>query len=250
MFVRVYDKKTEKYYKSMVYGTVGIGWFLQYIVWDPQTHHFKLVDHLDKSEKPAKPLVETIQSDQSEFVFYEGAQLLKLKHYCKEKGLGYSDVKQMAGYPDVLGNYAFLVDILMNHAVPGGKYDIPVRYPNDMTAWNYILTQKDADDFMKKFAGFHDSTLESIHYAESNGAVTANAIFDNSGWFGIAELCFEGVRMLKIVPAGEIFTREIFDASLIVEDEGIFWADSYMEKPDDSYGGSIIRALNLKWRKV
>lgn len=56
--------------------------------------------------------------------------------------------------------------------------------------------------------------------------------------------------MMKILPAGENYSREILDASLIVENESVFWADSYMEKPDISYDGSIITALSLKWRKV
>ena len=120
----------------------------------------------------------------------------------------------------------------------------------DTAEWNYIFTQSDADDFMKKFAGFHDSTLETINYSETNGSVTANTVFDNSGWFGIVELCFEGIQMLKIMPATENYTRELFEASLIIENESVFWADSYMEKPDNSYEGSIIKALNLKWRKI
>ena len=56
--------------------------------------------------------------------------------------------------------------------------------------------------------------------------------------------------MLKIMPATEDYTREIYEASLIIEDESVFWADCYMEKEDLSYEGSIIKALNLKWRKI
>ena len=32
MFVRVFDKEKNNYFKSIVYATVGIGWFLKYIV--------------------------------------------------------------------------------------------------------------------------------------------------------------------------------------------------------------------------
>lgn len=103
---------------------------------------------------------------------------------------------------------------------------------------------------MQKFVGFHDSTLDKIIYSENFKTTSANAIFDNSGWFGIAELCFEGVQMLKIIPAPENYSNEILDASLIVENESIFWADTIMEKPDLTYEGSIIKALSLKWRKL
>ena len=250
MFVRVFDKGKNIYYKSMVYATIGNGWFLQYIVLNPYTHSFELIDYLDKQYEPAKPLVEIIQPNHEEFVTYNGAQILKYKHFCKNNGYKFVDIKQMMGYQEVLENNDFLADILVNHSVPLDTYKISVRNISDTTEWNYILTQTDADDFMKKFVGFHDSTLEKINYSETNSSAVVSAIFDNSGWFGVVELCFEGVQMLKILPATENYTREIFEASLLIENEGVFWADSYMEKPNNSYEGSIIRALNLKWREI
>lgn len=250
MFVRVFDKEQNKYYKSIVYATVGIGWFLQYIVLNPYTHSFELVDYLDKQYEPAKPLVEIIQPDRDGFVVYNGSQMLKYKHFCQTNGYKFVDVKHMMGYPEVLENNAFLASILVNQSVPFDTYKISARKLSDTTEWNYILTQAEADDFMKKFIGFHDSTLEKINYSESNSLAVVNAIFDNSGWFGVVELCFEGVQLLKIVPAAENYSREIFEASLIIDNESVFWADSYMEKPDSLHEGSIIKALNLKWRKI
>lgn len=250
MFVRVFDKEKNIYYKSMVYATVGIGWFLQYIVLNPHTHSFELVDYLDKQYQPAKPLVEIIQDDHAEFIVYEGSHMLKYKKFCKTSGHTFVDVKRMMGYQDVLENHAFVADILANHSVPFDTHKISIRSLSDTTKWNYILTQADADDFMKMFAGFHDSTLEKINYSESNSSTMVNAIFDNSGWFGVVELCFEGIQMMKIMPATENYSRELFEASLIVENESVFWADAYMEKANDLYEGSIIRALNLKWKKL
>lgn len=250
MFVRVFDKKENKYFKSIVYSTVGTGWFLQYIVLNPITNTFELVDYLDKNISPAKPLVEIIQSDCSDFNTYEGSQILKYKHFCKTNGIEFVDINQMMGYPDVCENYAFLADIFTKKSVPIGAYNISIQTLKDATEWNYIFTQSDADDFMKKFAGFHDSTLEKINYVESNYSTKANAIFDNGGWFGVVELCFEGIQMLKIIPATENYTREISEGCLIVEDEHVFWADSSLDKTDTSYDGNTIKALSLKWKKI
>ena len=250
MLVRVFNKEKNIYYKSMVYAIVGIGWFLQYIVLNPHTHSFELVDYLDKQYQPAKPLVEIIQADDAEFVVYEGSHMLKYKQFCKTTGHKFVDVKRMMGYQDVLENHAFVADILTNHSVPFDSHKISARNLSDTAEWNYILTQADADDFMKMFAGFHDSTLETINYSESNASTIVNAIFDNRGWFGIVELCFEGIQMMKVVPASQNYSRELFEASLIVENESVFWADAYMEKANDLYEGSIIRALNLKWKKL
>lgn len=247
MFVRVFDKDKNTYYKSLVYAIVSTDrcWFLQYIVLCPHTNTFELVDYCDESVTPAKPLVEIIQSDYSNFITYEGAVLLKYKHYCRKNRIEFTDVKRIVGYPDVCENYAFLADVFTKKSVSVEDYNISILELKDTAEWNYIFTQSDADEFMKSFAGFHDSALKKINYLETNGLVTANVVFDNSGWFGVVELCFEGIQMLKITP-----TRGIYEASLIIENESVFWADSYMEKPDSSYGGSIIRALNLKWRKI
>lgn len=250
MFVRVFDKDKNTYYKSIVYSAVGSGWFLQFVVINPDTNTFELVDYLDKSTEDANPLVEIIQCDNSDFNTYEGSALLKFKHYCKNKGIEYTELRKMTGYPDVCENYAFLADIFTKKRVSVENYDISVRKLKDEAEWNYIFTQGDADAFMQKFVGFHDSTLETVNYTETNGSATANAVFDNSGWFGIVELCFEGVQMLKIIPAAENCTRDILEASLIVENECVFWADSYMKKADTSYDGSLIKALSLKWRKL
>lgn len=250
MFVRVFDKSKNIYFKSVVYSTVRIGWFLQYIVLNPVTNTFELVYYLDKSVTPAKPLVEMIQSDNSGFNTYEGSAMLKYKYFCKANGIEVEDIAQMTGFPDVCENYAFLADIFTKKSVPVEKHNITVRGLEDASEWNYIITQSAANDFMKIFFGFHDSILEKINYFETGASASAIATFDNSGWFGIVELCFEGIQLLKIRPAAENYSRDILEASLIVEDESIFWADSYMEKPDLSYDGSIIKALNLKWRKV
>ena len=250
MFVRVFDKGKNNYFKSIVYATVGIGWFLKYIVLNPTTKEFVLVDYLDKSIDPAKALVEIIQSNQLGFKIYTGSALLKYKYFCKDKGIEIEDIKQMIGYPDVCENYEFLTDIFEHHSVPIDAYKVDIRNLPDMNEWNYISSQEDADDFMKQFAYFHDSTLEKIQYTEDNAATSAVITFDNSGWFGVVELCFEGIKILKIVPAGEDYSREILEGALIVADESVFWSDCYMENINLKYEGSMIKALNLKWRKI
>ena len=250
MYARVFDKKQNTYFKSIVYATVGTGWFLQYIVLNPHAHTFELVDYLDKSTEPYKPLVEIIQAEHDAFIVHDGSQLLRYKHFCMTNGYPFTPITQITGYADVLDHYAFLADILSNRSVPVDTYQITIRDLTDTAEWNYITTQAEADEFMKIFAGFHDSTLEKISYCESSHIAVANAIFDNSGWFGVAELCFEAVQMLKIMPAAENYMRNLYEATLLIEDERVFWADTYMEKPDCTFDCSIITALSLKWRKL
>jgi hypothetical protein len=249
MFVRVYDKPNSRYYKSLVYGTIGEGWFLQYIVLNPMDNCFELVDYLDKSKEPAQPLVEIIQRNNDDFKVYENALLLKYKHYCKKNGKS-MDIERLWGYSDVCENFDFIADINENKAVSAAKYSIQLRQLSDKDEWNYIQTQEDSNEFMKLFAGFHDSVLDKLVYDEEYGYTRVTAIFDNSGWYGIVELCFEGLLELNIRPTKENYDRYIYEGTMLVKNETVFWADGHLENVDLTYDGSYIKAMNLKWRKI
>lgn len=251
MYVRVCSNVSGQIYQSMVYAKVNTGWYEQYIVYNQSKCSFELVDYLDKTSRPAKPLVHVIQTSTDGFQGYQGAALLKFQNYCKNLNQPITNVSSLFGYPDICENYAFLIDILTHRNVPGDRHDLQVRDLPDAAEWHYIRTQDDANAFMDLFAGFHDSTLERITYTEDEtGKKETTAIFDNAGWFGIAELCFEGTKLLKIMPTGENLSRELSQATLLVDDSGVFWADDSLEAPNLSYEGSIIQALCLKWRKI
>lgn len=55
---------------------------------------------------------------------------------------------------------------------------------------------------------------------------------------------------VNIRPPKENYTRDILEASILVQNETVLWADWYMEHEDLSFDGSYIKALNLKWRKI
>ena len=64
----------------------------------------------------------------------------------------------------------------------------------------------------------------------------------------MVELCFEGVQLLKIVPPKENYSTEILSATLYVDEEGVFGADNYMEKPNITYDGSDFSFLMLTYK--
>ncbi len=249
MYVRVFNKKDNTYFKSIVYAILSVGWNEHFVVLNPYTTSFELIEVLETSSSSEPPIIEHIQDDCSDFILYNGSKMLKYKYFCKEKGVSCT-IGGMHGYQDVCENYDFLLEIIEKGSIPVDSYDITIRDLEDKEEWNYILTQADADDFMKMFVGFHDSTLEKISYWEGDRSTSAIATFDNSGWFGIVELCFEGIQLMKILPPKPNCIRDIYDATLTVEDESVFWADGYMENIDMAYDGSIIKALSLKWRKI
>lgn len=251
MYVRAVSNINKCFFSSMVYAEVNLGWYTQYIVYNKSVDSFELIDYIDKTSPNRNTLIQVIQTQADSFEEYGHVKLLKLKKYCTDNNLEMPDIKRLFGYPDVCENSAFICDIMANRTVPADRYTIQLRDLPDLNEWQYIQTQEEAQEFMKLFAGFHDSNLVKLMYEESyEGGIKANVIFDNSCWFGVAELCFEGVQYLRIVPPGENESSEIYSATLSVNEEGVFWADCYMEEPDMSYDGSIIRSLSLKWKKL
>lgn len=249
MYARIFDKAQKRYYKSMIYCGINQGYYRQYVVLNPHTGNFELVDYLDKDSGSLSPLVEIIQDDQEGWVSCRNASLLKYKAYCKKKRKD-AAVEFLCGYPDVCENYGFISSILEHKSIPVNEAGILIRTLPDTGEWSYVQTQEDANHFMKLFAGFHDSTLDKLCYEERFGSTNVTATFDNSGWYGIVELCFEGVLAVNIRPPKENCSREIFEASLLVKDETVLWADWTVKGDDLNVDGSYIKALALKWKKT
>ena len=249
MFVRVYDKLEKGYYKSMVYGLINTGYYEQAILFNPYMNSFELVDYLDKETKGLYPLYEHINSNTKEWVTYEKTFLLKLKKYCKENGFK-GDINLFKGYKEVFNDFEFMLKVLQNMKVHLETTNIKVKDNEDTNEWNYIRSQEDAKEFMKIFVGFHDSTLDKLIYEEEYGKTQLKVYFDNSGWYGVVELCFEGLIALNLRAPAENHSREIYDATLIIKDESVFWADDILDNEDMNYAGTYIKAMNLKWRKI
>ena len=223
--------------------------YRQTVVLNPYTNCFELVSTRDKTKEGYSFLVETIRMDCDDWITCENAGLLKYKDYCK-KNRKQDTIDWLWGYRDVCENFEFLSAVTHDKAIPVDKSGISVRGLSDADDWNYILTQKDADDFMALFVGFHDATLDKLVYEEEQYTSRAIVTFDNSNWFGIVEICFEKISVIRLSPFDESYSRDIYEASLIVKDETVFWADEYMEKEDLSYDGHYIKALSMKWRKI
>ncbi len=240
----------EKYfYQSMVYCVIGPYQDEQYVVFDSDADRFELVAAKDENKAAKWANIQIIDEEEDEWVFYENAHLLKYKAYCKKHGKE-MNVPWIRGYQDVCENYEFLSAILEKKSVPAGEAGITFRTRKDISEWKYIETQADADKFMKAFQGFHDSRLETMNYTERESSAEILTVFDNSEWYGVVELCFEGVQAVNIRPAKAGCLRVILSATLIVKDASVFWADDYMEEENLEHKGSWIKALSLKWRRI
>ncbi len=145
--------------------------------------------------------------------------------------------------------------------------------------WHEVLNQKDIDDLLDAYGGFHDSCIASLNfvsgtYTDKNAMnfggfdkYVLNMIF-HSQWSDYAlELQFAGLRRLHLVGVQDNYFNDIFDASIKFYDNllpstyqlparVIVWADSEdfdvndidskLSEPADTY----VIAHSLKWRLI
>lgn len=246
MYVRVEKPGSEPPYRSLVYGMLGEGLFLRYIVLDPASECFELIDNFWANDSSDRSRVLMIQSARSDFTELTGSALLRLRFFAKEREIKCADIDYLSGYPDVCTDHAFLCELLTQHRVPRSQCAFQLRDLPDKDEWTYLDTQEELDRFMHLFAGFHDSMLNSIQYTENHeGARMITAVFDNRAWYGTVALCFEGVTYFQITPSRPqpYAMRELQWAEFrITPEEGVYWADSE--------GENIIKAYSVKWKKV
>ena len=101
MFARVYDRERNRYYKSIVYAILDIGYHSKAIVYDSAADCFALVDYFDKRANDLLPQYEIINdTDKDSRVYKEKAFLLKLKKYCREQGYDAAALQCFYGYKD------------------------------------------------------------------------------------------------------------------------------------------------------
>ncbi|MBE5810830.1 MAG: hypothetical protein E7318_07850 [Clostridiales bacterium] len=248
MYCRIHDQEENRYYRSIVYGIIYDTKVENYIVLDPLHSQFRLIPYWRPEDGPLNPQVFTIQPDRSGWVDLKESYVLPLTTYLRTQGMNHC-VLYYSGYPDVCKDHAFLAALLAQGSVPAEDCAIALHPLPDADNWRYLLTQADADAFMHLFAGFHDSTLDKLVYEESQGMSRITATFDNSGWYGVIEMCFDGVTAIHICPPLENRDRFIGGAILRVSDEGVLWADEdFDDETADQY--TFIKALSTKWRKI
>ena len=122
MFARVYDRERNRYYKSIVYAILDIGYHSKAIVYDSAADCFALVDYFDKRANDLLPQYEIISdTDKDSRVYKEKALLLKLKKYCREQGYDAAALQCFYGYADVFENFPFLLALLRDKKVPADR---------------------------------------------------------------------------------------------------------------------------------
>jgi len=150
----------------------------------------------------------------------------------------------------------------------------------NVNEWHDVFSQKDIDDLLNAYGGFHDSCIASLNFKSGTYVDSESSMhFDGIGKYELymvfhsqwndhaLELCFTGLRRLHLVGAQDNYLNDILDASIKFYDDllpskyqapekVIVWADrvdfdakdigSQLTEPADTY----VIAHTLKWRLI
>lgn len=132
--------------------------------------------------------------------------------------------------------------------------------------WNEIKSQDDANALMELFGWFHDGCIREAHFwtdhwVSKDLSMSCPGNLDNRIRFLIQrqfknpsaiELLFEEVTRFNLVPTPENYDTIIFEAVLIVREDGIYWSPESGWSIDSSQrdNDTWVSAKKLRWREV
>lgn len=130
--------------------------------------------------------------------------------------------------------------------------------------WNAIATPEEASSFLALVADLHDGCLREAHLWTEHAVADDLAMRVGSGWdtrvrlllqrqrrpLSAVELLFQEVRKLVVTASPPGYESIIVSATLLVREEGIFWADRAGWSPDsaDRDLATWVWAGRLCWR--
>lgn len=131
--------------------------------------------------------------------------------------------------------------------------------------WHEIRCQADADALLHTFGGFHDGCIREAHiwtqhwvgtdlHMACSPALDTNIRLHIQRQFedpSAIELLFEKVTRINFVPTPENYDSIIFEASLVVTDEGVFWSpDGCGPESPNKKDMTWVTSERLRWRPV
>nr|WP_106779122.1 hypothetical protein [Lysinibacillus timonensis] len=130
--------------------------------------------------------------------------------------------------------------------------------------WFEIKNNKDIENLLQTFGGFHDSCLKELYmwtesYVDDNLSMSpvpetnVRILFQRQYHNPSAiELLFKDVAQFHIVPSPDNYDSIIYDAKLILHKGLLYWANDYNWEPENSMltETSWLSAKSIKWRDV
>lgn len=119
--------------------------------------------------------------------------------------------------------------------------------------------------FLEESRFFHDSCIKELRYISgayvdedlSMYSLNDKRILDviiqrQFKDISMREMQFIGLKCLKLYSIAEEYTCEIFDSTMILKDDSIYWCDcgDITESDLEKYEGTLICASKLRWRSI
>lgn len=265
MRARVYDQTNHTYYLSEVYGIMNWGGE-RYIVASNEKNEQRLclVEAVDFSTKPPYHVnIERIDcnkvSEKLPWIYLERDELSNINQTL-ENTYHHEALHYFSGYEYIWKQQDKLAELIVQGTIPYHELS-NIKIDTKLPDWNYIENNQDIDRLMKEFLGFHDSVIKQINYitgdyVDKDGSMCLSESYDkkiqmvfDSQWSGSIEIVFEAVKVLHLVPPGENYLGDLFDASVFIKDLMIYFYDTGFDKIPESYDGTWVKALGMRWRK-
>lgn len=132
--------------------------------------------------------------------------------------------------------------------------------------WNLIKDEKDVNELMEFFHGFHDSCIKELKYisgayvGDNCGMFPYNKIADLSVIFQTQipdvptiEVLFQGVSKFNLRPEDpQIYSCELFGANIEKIGNYYYWSNEPGKFDPQDYSDEItwVSCKNIKWRKI
>lgn len=265
MRARVYDKVNQTYYLSEVYGIMNWGGE-RYIVESSgkDEQRLCLVESVDFTTPiPYCLNIECIDGNQdlgkASWIYLNRDELAQINKIL-ENTYNHEALHSFYGYEHIWKQQEKLMELIVQGTVAYHEFG-NIKIDTKLPDWNYIENKQDIDRLMKEFLGFHDSVIRQINYitgdyVDKDGSMCLSEsynkkiqIFFDSQWSGSIEIVFEAVKVLHLVPPGECCLGDLYDASIFVQDFMIYFYDTAFDKIPESYNGTWVKALGMRWRK-
>ena len=238
MRVRVYDKKTNTYFKSEVYAIINSRYYEKVLVLTPEYmgNCLRLYDYLDKADNELPVLINSITIERPcEWIYMKSHSVNE--QLVRYKGLLESDIKffEYSGFSWLWNDTDSLIKLLHGESISlrGSIFEKNIYSNMKQTEWKYIETEDDVNLFMKQTYSFHDSIIKEVNYVSGN-FVDSDKIMNATNLRKVVlrvdsqqcsniEMIFEGVTALNLRPPLDNYFGDIYEASIIVKDASVFF---------------------------
>lgn len=124
--------------------------------------------------------------------------------------------------------------------------------------WHNIYTNKDIEQMLEMFGGFHDACIRTVSY--DSGLYVDDNLYINDTQSSIEilferqsesnkKLCIRFTNVLEFsINKSRNYIHEIYDISMFIKDECVYWGDSEdFEASYPSYTGSWLCSQSAMW---